>query len=157
MKERKDVTGKIIQLGTIKNTKAGDIQPVDLLLDNGNAITVSVFLHGDKFLFGAGDMVDLSVQIGEYKGQKQYSTGVEYVTSHTKKALEQEKPTQSVSAQPVVDQSVWDAKDKRMVRMNALSHAVCVVDQEKFVALGEDTRAEMVIKIAEMFAGWIYG
>jgi len=50
----------------------------------------------------------------------------------------------------------WDAKERRMVRMNSLSHATEIVKTSVKDDVGEDSMAQLVTKVAEQLENWVY-
>ena len=62
----------------------------------------------------------------------------------------------SAPHQPKAKEPDWDGKDRRMVRMNVLSHATLMVNQDYLSALKDDERVTKVKRVAEKLETWIY-
>ena len=117
-------------------------------LSLGKQYEVCMYNNGLEWNLNVGDTVVLSVnEIKTMPGK--YSGGLDKVVPIVKETPAPEEKKNGPN---------WDMKDRRMARMNALSHAVKTVELSlsSKEALGEDTIAGLVMKTAEIYEDWIY-
>lgn len=123
-------------------------------------IDVTIWLNNKEFIFSEGDEVEMDIRKGKpFHGKDQYSANVESIAPVV---IPKEEPTKED-----VPQKVWDAKDRRMCRCNALAHATEVIkmylalnppkdEKGEKVPLAASTIASLIQIEAESFEDWIY-
>jgi len=109
--------------------------------------------------YQSGDYVEL-----EYtkSADGKYSNIAEIKKIEQPKGLESFKTANNVETGPV-DQSVWDQKDRRIVRQSCLKAAIesintlVLIDIEKAKTLiGENQLLDTIIEVASTFEGYVY-
>jgi len=135
----------------------------------GEAVMTTIEIAGQKYsgfnISGVkqGDMAEVHYKInGKYNNIKSISKIEAYVD--TPKAKTPAKSTfVPASKTAMVDQSVWDDKDRRTVRMNSVRNAVAIYDNYKKYEFKQGNSKESlksdidtVLKIAGILEKWIY-
>ncbi len=130
---------------------------------------VTVWLNDAQWTFKEGVTVEMDMRKGKpYKGKDQYSCNIEGV-KEVNGIIEVKGGGIGLSPSPIATppkndidkQDIWDKKDRRMCRMNALAHAVEVIKlylprstQDTPLTTSEITGLIQVE--AESFENWIY-
>lgn len=150
---------KIISIGQVSNvnTTYGLKQKVNLIVQDastpqGQEIKTSWFLPKEGIWFNAGDTVlaDL-VQNGVYWNIKKIECMGEPIAPIVQNIQKEVKVVELPKSVEPVD---WDGKERRMVRMNSLSHATELVKHDSDMDLND--KAKFVTTLAEIFELWIY-
>ena len=143
----KEIAVKITKIKKPRITKNGK-HIVDLIVKNlstSEYMDVACFTNSDNdFPFNEKDEVTMGITVSQFNKKDQYSTGIERIAP-------------MVAPETEVPQGVWDKKDRRMVRMNALAHAVEIFKVSKEnKEEGYNTIVECVKDISGQLETWVY-
>ena len=118
-------------------------------MSTGKEMEVGYFLKKDTVDLTVGDEVLMEL-----------SQQGKYINCKTIEPFTPPPVPEEVSPKETVPSEVWENKDKRMARMNSLSHSVEIykVSKENITGEGEgyNTIVECVKDIAEQLEKWIY-
>ena len=108
----------ITKIGIPRITKTGkNIVDINVKeLSTKQFFEVGIFKGKDDFPFNVGNEVVIDITAKEFNGKTYYSSNIEKIAPVI--------PVIKENPKDKVPQEVWENKDKRMVRMNSLSHAV---------------------------------
>src|SRR3990167_2952772 len=144
----------ITKIGIPRITKTGkNIVDINVKeLSTKQFFEVGIFKGKDDFPFNVGNEVVIDITAKEFNGKTYYSSSIEKIAPVISVIKENPKDK--------VPQEVWENKDKRIGRMNSLSHAVEIfkLSKENKTVEGEgyETIIECVKTIAEQLETWIY-
>ena len=147
---------KVLNIGavkmiTTKNGQAGIVY-VDLKeLSLNKDYKTSYFVPDDGIPFSVGDDILAEVEVnGKYVNLKK-------AQKPTPPPILPEPAQEPLNGKDKVPAEVWEAKDLRMVRMNALTHATAICLQvHKDEKLTETEMAEMIKMTARNLVDWVY-
>lgn len=160
----KDVAVKIIKVGDERKTTKGT--PFRYLtvkqLDLGTEHEVCVFYNKREWALNMGDEITITIDTYEHNGETKFRSGLDKITP-LKDVQGELSPPQSPAPTKGQPQPDWDAKDRRMARMNSLSHAVKTVELEMYQYKNSDSELLLlqdiitrVLTTANEYEQWIY-
>ena len=126
-------------------------------LSLNQALDVTVWLNEAQWTFNVGDTVEMDMKKGKpFQGKDQYSASIEGI-----KLVAPTTITPKNDVKQDVPQDVWDKKDRRMCRMNALTHATEVIklylsQNPQPTPLSASDITGLIQVEAETFENWIY-
>jgi hypothetical protein len=122
-----EVAGKVIAVGDVAVKGQYKISKLQVASKALGTVELSVFVD-DEIDISVGQEIVCKVAPKDYKGKPQYSCTRKYIKvfgSAIKEEVAKEAP--KTISEKVSEKVDWDSKEKRMVRMNSMSHATELV------------------------------